>query len=255
MVRGVDNFRSFFKDFTDNYILIGGAACDEHFTEAGLTFRATKDLDIILIVEALNADFVKNFWEFVKQGEYEKQQKSSGDRKYYHFSKPNNEHYPFQLELFARNPDLLELAEGSRLTPIPADEDLSSLSAILLNEDYYNFTMQQSIILNNLHLAKPNALICLKAKAFIDLRTRKDKGEHIDEKVIRKHFNDVIRLAALLTAEKSAPLSHSIDRDMHNFMGLFEAEQPDYKTIGKTMGIPNLTGSLIIERINQIYSL
>lgn len=43
MVNGVEIFRTFFKDFTDNYILIGGTACDEHFSEAGLLFRATKD--------------------------------------------------------------------------------------------------------------------------------------------------------------------------------------------------------------------
>jgi len=58
MVNGVEIFRTFFKDFTDKYILIGGAACDEHFSEAGLLFRATKDLDIILIVETLTTDFV-----------------------------------------------------------------------------------------------------------------------------------------------------------------------------------------------------
>ena len=49
MVKGIDIFRGFFKDFTDNYILIGGAACDEQMTDAGLSFRATKDLDIILV--------------------------------------------------------------------------------------------------------------------------------------------------------------------------------------------------------------
>jgi hypothetical protein len=70
MVRGIEIFRRYFKDFSDNYILIGGAACDEHMTETGLTFRATKDLDIVLIVEALNAEFVKHFWEFIEAGAY-----------------------------------------------------------------------------------------------------------------------------------------------------------------------------------------
>jgi len=79
MVNGVEIFRTFFKDFTDNYILIGGAACDEHFSEAGLLFRATKDLDIILVVEALTSDFVKIFWKFVQDGHYEKKQKSMGE--------------------------------------------------------------------------------------------------------------------------------------------------------------------------------
>ena len=58
MVRGIEIFRRYFKDFSDNYILIGGAACDEHLTDKGLNFRATKDLDIMLIVEALGSDFL-----------------------------------------------------------------------------------------------------------------------------------------------------------------------------------------------------
>ncbi len=70
MVKGLDIFREFFSELTDNYILIGGAACDEQMSEAGLTFRATKDLDIILIVEALNKEFVTAFWKFVKSGRY-----------------------------------------------------------------------------------------------------------------------------------------------------------------------------------------
>ncbi len=56
MVNGIEIFRDFFKDYTDHYILIGGAACDELLTDAGLTFRATKDLDIILIMEALHSE-------------------------------------------------------------------------------------------------------------------------------------------------------------------------------------------------------
>ena len=31
-----------------------------------MSFRATKDIDLVLIVEALTADFGRKFWEFVK---------------------------------------------------------------------------------------------------------------------------------------------------------------------------------------------
>ena len=31
MVKGLDRFRDYFRDFTDQYILIGGAACDISF--------------------------------------------------------------------------------------------------------------------------------------------------------------------------------------------------------------------------------
>ena len=43
------------------------------------------------------------------------------------------------IELFSRTPEGLELAEGSHLTPLPIEEAAASLSAILLDENYYAF--------------------------------------------------------------------------------------------------------------------
>ena len=255
MVKGVDIFREFFKDFTDNYILIGGAACDEHMAEAGLTFRATKDLDLMLIVEALNPKFVEKFWEFVKSGNYGDRQKSEGDRKYYRFLKPKNEDYPEQLELFARNPDLLDLADETHLTPIPVDEDLSSLSAILMNDDYYGFTLENSKVENHLQLAGIEALICLKAKAFLDLRERKETGEKIDSRDIKKHKNDVIRLAVMLTEENSMETPGSITIDMSEFVEMIKTEPPDYRAIAKNIRIPEINGDSIVKQIKHTFSL
>lgn len=34
----------------DNYVVIGGSACDEILVAAGFTPRTTKDIDIILVV-------------------------------------------------------------------------------------------------------------------------------------------------------------------------------------------------------------
>lgn len=255
MVNGVEIFRTFFKDFTDNYILIGGAACDEHLTEAGLIFRATKDLDIIIIVETLSPDFVKKFWEFVKDGKYENKQKNMGERKYYRFFEPENNNYPFQLELFARNPDILDLADETHLTPIPTDEDLSSMSAILMEDDYYHFTREYSTVEHGLHCANTAALICLKAKAFLDLSARKAKGEKIDERNIRKHKNDVVRLTALLTADNPQQLPDPIKTDMQHFVTILDSETPDYRAIGKSMGIPYLDGKEIIDQMIRTFSL
>ena len=70
MVRGLDKFREQFRAYAGQYVLIGGAACDLLREEAGLGFRATKDLDIVLSVEALDASFVRAFWEFVRAGKY-----------------------------------------------------------------------------------------------------------------------------------------------------------------------------------------
>jgi len=101
MVNGLDKFKEFFKDYKENYLLIGGAACDRQIENAGLDFRATKDLDIVLIVEVYSAAFVEKFWEFIDEGKYRIQEKSSGDKIYYRFKKPEDEAFPWQLELFA----------------------------------------------------------------------------------------------------------------------------------------------------------
>jgi len=113
MVKGVEIFREHFRNYADRYVLIGGAACDIAMTSAGLEFRTTKDLDIVLYVEALDAAFVQVFWEFVRTGGYEVQETSTGERQFYRFQKPTNADYPFMLELFSRQPDVLQVAEGS----------------------------------------------------------------------------------------------------------------------------------------------
>ncbi|WP_310556654.1 hypothetical protein [Flavobacterium sp.] len=239
MVRGLEIFRQHFKDFTDNYIIIGGTACDIIIDNVGLTPRATKDIDIILVIEALSPEFVAHFWEFVKQGDYEVKEKSEEDRKYYRFQKPQVEEFPFQIELFSRIPDLLDLDEGTHLTPIPVDTEISSLSAILMDNDYYNFTLQHSQLDNGIHLANTEALIGLKAKAFLDYKTRKENGEKIDEKQLRKHKMDIFRLLLLLTPEDNFTIAESIKLDIANFVEVVKDDLPD-KQIFKEMGAGNV---------------
>lgn len=119
-------FKKYFKEYPDNYVIIGGTACDIIIDEAGFTPRATKDIDIILVVEALSADFVKQFWKFIQEGNYEQREKSEDDRKYYRFIKPDKKEFPFQIELFSRNPDLMDLKADTHLTPIPVDSDFTN---------------------------------------------------------------------------------------------------------------------------------
>src|SRR5579859_3191060 len=84
---------------------------------AGLPFRATKDLDIVLHIEALNPAFGAAFWCFVEGGGYEIRQASeAGKPVLYRFQKPTDRRYPAMLELFCRSPDGIQLAESSRLS-------------------------------------------------------------------------------------------------------------------------------------------
>ena len=59
MVRGIESFRDWFHDYKDQYVIIGGTACDLLMREEGLDFRATKDIDMVLIIEISNADYEK----------------------------------------------------------------------------------------------------------------------------------------------------------------------------------------------------
>ncbi len=254
MVRGLEIFRQHFKDFTDNYVIIGGTACDIIIDNIGLTPRATKDIDIILVIEALSPEFVAHFWEFVKQGNYDVREKSEEDRKYYRFQKPQVEEFPFQIELFSRIPDLLDLDEGTHLTPIPVDTEISSLSAILMDDDYYNFTIQHSQFNNGIHLANTEALIGLKAKAFLDYKTRKENGEKIDEKQLRKHKMDIFRLLLLLTPEDNFTIAESIKSDIANFVEVVKDDLPD-KQIFKEMGAGNINVEELFKQLINAFNL
>ena len=254
MVRGLDKYKEFFKDFSDNYLLIGGAACERQMENAGLDFRATKDLDIVLIVEAYSADFVRKFWEFIKEGNYKIQEKSSGKKIYYRFRVPSDDSFPWQLELFSRKPEIT-LGDNARLTPIPLEDDISSLSAILLNDEYYNFTLKHAELKDGVSLASTPALICLKASAYLDLKKRGENGETVDNKNIRKHRNDIIRLAAILADEEFEDIPDKLKNDLREVINGFKDKPPDAAAIGKDIGINDLNLADIIMQLEKTFRL
>ncbi len=253
MVIGLDKFREYFKDFAGNYIIIGGTACDIILDDAGFTPRATKDIDMILIVEALKPEFVKQFWAFIKEADYERKEKSEDKRKYYRFLNPKNKEFPKQVELFSRIPDI-DLEEDTHLTPIPVDDDVSSLSAILLDDDYYNYTIEHSTVENNINIANAEALICLKAKAFLDMTDQKEKGKKVDSKNIRKHKTDVFRMATMLTSEEVFELPDSIKADMQNFANVVKNELPD-KRMFKDLGLPQIDVDALFKQFLSNFKL
>lgn len=251
---GLNTFKEFFKKYTDSYIVIGGAACEDYFEREGIEFRATKDIDMILVVEAVNDDFISHFWDFIKAGKYKRNEQSE-ERQYYRFINPEMERFPVQVELFGRTPDIITPAEGTRFTIIPTDEDISSLSAILMDDDYYNFTLEQCTTIDGLSRANELALVCLKAKAFLELSQRKKVGQRIDSKSIKKHRSDVFRLAATLTGEDQIELPESIQKDMAVFMNIMEENPPNTKDFLKAMGITAVSTEQLIEQLKYSFKL
>lgn len=196
MVSGIESFKEHFKDYTDCYTVIGGAACDILMTEADQDFRATKDIDMILILEDRYQEFASVFWDYIREGGYKCGWKNNPDMHFYRFTEPKAG-YPVQIELFSRTPDYhLEWEEG--IVPIYIDDDTSSLSAILLNTEYYQFMLEGRSVISNVCVLNAEYLIPFKMFALLDLNRRKKAGEHVDEKNIKKHKNDVFRLLQIV---------------------------------------------------------
>ena len=63
MVTGFTKFKEKFQGFEDQYVVIGGTACDLLMENEDMSFRATKDVDIVLIVESITAEFGKAFFD------------------------------------------------------------------------------------------------------------------------------------------------------------------------------------------------
>lgn len=253
MVRGLDLFKTQFKDFSGSYIIIGGTACERQFASRDLVFRATSDIDLVLVIEALDADFIKQFWEFIKAGKYNQTQVEEKERKYYRFANPADENFPELIELFSKRPDVIEEIDGMELTPIPVEEDLSSLSAILLDDDYYQFTLVNTQQVDGLSVASAEALIALKASAYLNMLKRKDAGEQIDSKKIKKHKKDVLRLAVTLNAESKVTCHEKIKADINQYIQLMKVEQPDVKAMFKEMGIDAIKPDVLLAQLQSTF--
>lgn len=249
MVRGIDSFREWFQGNEEQYTIIGGTACDILMSEAGLDFRATKDIDLVVIVETFDVMFGRKFWEYVKKAGYQNCSKSTGFPQFYRFSNPISKEYPVMIELFTRRLEEIVLPEDAVLTPLPVDEDVSSLSAILLNDEYYEFMKCGKIIIEGITILDTAYLIPFKAKAWLDLRDRKEAGEHVDSKNIRKHKNDVFRLTELIDVEKKVPTPQGVLNDMQIFIEAMKVEEVNLKQLG----IIGKDKERILAELKQIY--
>lgn len=78
-------------------------------SENELPFRATKDLDIILIIESLTKDFENSFWRYAEKVGYTYINKSSEAPQCYRFSHLILKEYPKMIELFSKNQDWLSI--------------------------------------------------------------------------------------------------------------------------------------------------
>ena len=249
MVTGIDRSREHFAGHEGQWAIIGGAACDLLFDAAGLNFRVTKDIDMVLCVEVVDAEFGRAFHAFLTAGGYRARERNDGRSEFYRFHRPTDPSFPFMIELFARRPTDLNLPEDAIHTRMPVDEDIVSLSAILLDDAHFGALQAARRQINGVTIIDENLPIPFKARAVHDLTNRHRQGASVNQKDIRKHRNDVFRLAQLLPQYARVTLPGPIHRDIQSFVDMARADQ---SLDPRAFGVP-FTRDEAVDLLRRVY--
>lgn len=235
MVIGMDVFKEAFQGYEDCYTIIGGTACDILMDKANLGFRATRDIDMIVLIENRFEEFGEVFWKFIKAGAYRCGWKSTEKMHFYRFTEPQNPNYPVMIELFSKDPGYRLHESDMVITPLHITDELSSLSAIMLNDDYYGFMMNGRTVLNGVGVLGAEYLIPFKMRAWLDLCRRKNEGEHVNSADIKKHKNDVFRLMNIINPDAVIQTPETVKDDVKQFIVKMPEERINMKNIGLEM--------------------
>jgi len=231
MVRGLAIFRERFRSFQGLMTLIGGAACDEWFTANGMSFRATDDLDLVIMLDKVNQPFINAVRAFVKEGKYKISERGGDVPILYRFADPTSPDFPIKLEFCSRKPEEFELSDGQKYIPISNELGTHSLSAILLDDAYFELIQAHHDERDGLWVANATSLIPLKSHAWLNLTKAEAAGEAVDSLNIKKHRNDVFRLATTLPGVVGPDLPQSIKSDLVSFLQEFPSDFTDWPAI------------------------
>ena len=221
------SFREAFRDYADCYTVIGGTACFILLDEAELEFRATKDIDMILILEDRGDAFVVAFWNYIVEGGYTCGWKES-EVHYYRFTNPK-EGYPGRIELFSKKGDF---NVDSRIKPVHISDDISSLSAIVLDDDFYDFMMQGRRVIDGISILDVEHLIPFKMYAWLNNRKLCAEGKQVNSDDIKKHKNDVFRLIELINTDTRIDTKGNVRTCVDEFLSEIVIEPVSSSVLG-----------------------
>lgn len=212
--------------------------------------RVTRDIDIVLIVEALDSDFVKRMWCFVFMGGYEPYCRSDCEPVLYRFMNPTDKSFPSMIELFSRRSLDHYYSPTQFVAPIKSETESFSLSAILLDDDYYRLALSGRLILEGIPILGPKEIILFKARAFNDLVERRNGGYHVNSDDIKKHRTDILRLATVVDAGPLDGIPDAVRADLLTFINQLEVTPNDLRLLGVSASLKD-----IVQRLSVIYGL
>jgi len=256
---GIDKIREYLGDYKANYLIIGGTACNLHLEDVDLQGRATKDIDIIVVCEAISNEYVRQFRAFIKAGGYKVCKINSTDRSkyaFYRFIDPTDTSFPAYIELFSRIPEGIQIPKEIHIVHIDSDDEyLSGFSVILMDNDYYNYAIGRSRAIEGVQVVEKEGLIVLKAKAYLNNRKRKEEGYQIHQNDIDKHKKDIYRLSFLFSGEERYDVSIGIKTDLKSFLSELQTDPISTKAIARSMGVVEVSMQDFIQKIEAMFQL
>lgn len=256
-MQGLEKFKEYMKDFSSDYVIIGGTATVMALEENDLPARATKDIDMIVIFQPDTKHFMKRFWEFVKAGGY-KLYRAKGETqhpRFFRFVQPEDIEFPAQIEIFSTVPDNMDVPHDIHIVHVPMDGYTSSFSAIILDKAYYDFAVEHSHVVNDIRILNPEAIIVLKALAFMGNLKLKREGLQIDQKNIDKHKRDIYRLAYTFDGSERFDVDDQVKELLRNFILVVKENPVDGRNMFRGQGIPVMTMPDFINILSTLFML
>lgn len=248
----VDKLLGYLQKYPDYYLIIGGTAVELNLSNRNLSFRETKDFDIVLYLKNKNDSFVKSLAKLLIDGGYINKYKN--DRKNaYRFEHPKNIGFPSIIELFCEADENTEILE-KRFKKIDIAINNEKISAIILNKDICEFAKQHSASFYGLTTLDVIGLIVLKIYAFFENKKLYEQRLISREDYI-KHRRDVLIL--LVSLKESEIIKNDFPEAFKQFLSNFlvELNQNKTKQILKSLGFGNIKIEEIILRYRKIFNL
>ena len=233
MVRGMERFLGFFADWKSSFAVIGGCACSQWCEDNAIRFRSTQDIDMVLLLEAKAAGFFSRFWAYIRSGQYVlKRRPGDNSTILFRFERPGaGLDFPRKIELLTGISNLA-IPSDIRIVHLEAEDERYSLSAILLQKEYYNLVSTSCTeTRNGMPTVSPDALALLKTKAWLNLLDEKRAGRFVSEHDLKKHRNDVFQLAYLFRGRHEGNLAQLIKDDLAKFLQLYSESNAEWGEI------------------------
>ena len=86
-------------------------------------------------------------------------------------------------------------------------------------------------MVDHLSVLRPEYLILFKAKAYLDLKAKRDAGETVHSSEYKKHKKDVLRIITELVVQRPQSLPETVYDDISRFIELLNTDPFDVNTL------------------------